>query len=306
MPDPTKNSVKFQIGEAPPDTETLSKLSAASPRTKARSGTRWLILIMILLTIAAGAYGYLDLKQRLTQNQYAGSEIEKNMKAFSAQQQQRIDEANTQLATLEKRQTELVETLQKTAAQLEEAQKALEKKADQATLAKEATSRKQMEENLADLKGVNERLDALNDRIDKISANLDGEIKELSLLLNDTAKGVIDLKSEMAEVVKRSDPGDLKEALQEQVSMVEKQVKETNTSLERLSGKVNGLASTATEVKHQVARYDSEFIKMKKNLSLYDDTILRLTSQLRNVETHLKALGPGVRQEIIREQPLNQ
>jgi len=306
MPEPLEKPVKFQIGATPPEANMLSAPAAPAPRDRKHTAARWLLMFALAVAIAAGTYGYFDLKRRLAQNQFAGSEIEKNIKAFSAQQQQRIDAANAQLATLEKRQTELVETLEKTTVQLAAAQKSLAQKADQTNLAKEASSRKQMEKNLADLQGVDEQLETLNGRIDTISADLKGEMKELSLLLNDTAKSVIDLKTEVDQMAKRSDPDDIRKALQAQLTAVEKQAKETNTSVQRLSGKVNSLASATAEVRQQLARHDGEFIKMKKNLSLYDDTILRLTSQLRNVETHLKALGPGVRQEIIREQPLNQ
>ena len=281
MPEPPEKPVKFQIGAAPFDTETPSEPAATAPR--ARPGARWLLFILLVLAIAAGAYGYHDLKRRLAQNQFTGSEVEKNMKAFSAQQQQRIDQATSQLATLEKQQTKLVETLQKTATELEAAQKALETKADQEILVKEASSREQMQKSLAGLEGLDERIEAFDARIDTISTDLGGEIKEISLLLNDTAKSVIDLKSAVDQVAQRSDPGDLKQVLQGQIAALEKAFKETNASLVRLSDKVAGLASATAQVKQTAARYDGELIKMKKDLGLYDDTKLRLTSQIRNM-----------------------
>jgi chromosome segregation ATPase len=304
MPVSPEKPVKFQIGAAPSDNETLSEPALTAPR--ARSGARWLLFILLVLAIAVGAYGYHDLKRSLKQNQFTGSEIEKNMKAFSAQQQQRIDQANTQLATLEKHQAELVETLQKNTTELEAAQKALEKKADQEVLAKEASSREQMEKSLAGLAGVDKRLEALDARIDTISSDLGGEVKEISLLLNDTAKSVIDLKSAVDQVAQRSDPGDLKKVLQGQIAALEKQLKQTNAAVAGLSDKVAGLASATAAVKQTVARYDGELIKMKKDLSLYDDTILRLTSQVRNMESRLDTLSLGMGQEILREQNLSQ
>ena len=94
--------------------------------------------------------------------------------------------------------------------------------------------------------------------------------------------------------------------LQGQIAALEKVLKETNASIARLSDKVAGLASATAAVKQTAARYDGELIKMKKDLSLYDDTILRLTSQVRNMESRLDTLSLGMGQEILREQNLSQ
>ncbi len=283
---PPEEQFKFKVdtdSQAEPTGRQAVRQSSTQPK-----GTPLLLALVLIFGLATLA-GFLYLNHRLTSSQSSDT-----MKVTSLSQnlEERFSSLSVKQArleaALEKNQKELAAQITETA----QAIKTLEQKIDQQhAMTQQALAEKIEPDQLQTaLAGTKKKLGALDadltamavrmtqDRkeLQTLSSTVTGQLNEFEVVLNETAKSVIDLKTDLADVADRQlDKKTMGQEIKRQLGPANKRISQFDAATEALTGRIQTLQKSVTS--------------LQQNSGIFEREILKLRGQMNDLQRQLNA-----------------
>ncbi len=263
-------------------------------RSSARSiGVAILIMMVLILMLAMGA-GFFYLNHRLGSTLSSAIEV--------SDLSQKMENHFSSLSVKQARLEAALETIQKElttkTTEIEQATNALNQKIDQQNEnSKEVMAQKigpeefqkamaVVENKLADtdkamadndkkLEAINAVLTDLadqltNDRkyLEGVASTVTGQLNEFEGILNETAKSVITLKTDLADVAgSQLDKKALGQEIKRQLSTTNRRITEFNTATEALTGRIQNLQNKITSLQQNGGIFEREILKLRGQMN---------------------------------------
>lgn len=275
---PPEEQYKFQV-DRDSQAKPVSPKQVRQPSTRSK-GTPLVLALVVALGLVTLA-GFLYLNHRLASTQSSGTmkvttlsqNLEERFSSLSVKQA-RLE------ATLESGQKELTaqisETMQaiKTLGQEidqqhEKTQQTLDSKVDPAELEKALVGvKKKLGAMDADLTDATVRMTQDRKELQTLSSALTGQLNEFEGILNETAKSVITLKTDLTDVAGRQlDKKAMGQEIKRQLGQVNKRISQFNAATEVLTSRLQSLQNSITSLKQNSGVYEREILKLRGQMN---------------------------------------